>query len=107
MNPYDYAEGNPALNPSYNDNIELGYSLDNTYTGSLYIQKTNKAFTQVVRFHEGVRCITYDNSYNERNIGLNFGYYNNPLRFWEIAINGNLFYTKATSLSSLVLGQNL
>lgn len=47
FNPYRYTEGNPFLQPSYNNNIEFSYTYKNKYYLSLYWQNETDYYDQV------------------------------------------------------------
>jgi hypothetical protein len=46
--PYAYSEGNPFLQPSYNNNIELSYTYNNFLTTGLSFSKETNKFDQIV-----------------------------------------------------------
>jgi len=52
-NPYTYTEGNPFLQPSYNNNIELSYTYNNVFTTSLSFNDENNRFRQVTFVQNG------------------------------------------------------
>ncbi len=46
-NQYSYAEGNPFLRPSYNNNIELSHTYSNVLTTTLSFNNTNDGYNNV------------------------------------------------------------
>ena len=74
-NTYSYSEGNPLLQPSYNDNVELGYSYMNKLSFTLYNQFGKGNYGQVVTFDNGYKIVSYLNYYNENNTGLTINYF--------------------------------
>lgn len=52
-NPYTYSEGNPFLQPSYNNNIEISYTYNNNFTTSLSFNDENNRFRQVTFVQNG------------------------------------------------------
>jgi outer membrane receptor protein involved in Fe transport len=105
INPYSYVQGNPLLKPSYNNNFEFSFSHKNKLTAALYYQLTQDAYTQVITYNEGIKVIGYDNVYDQRNIGLNLGYYETLMGFWDLALIANVFHNKSTATSPLIIGQ--
>lgn len=53
FNPYRYAEGNPFLRPSFNNNIQLDYTYKNKYAISFYYEKENDYYDQVPFVNQG------------------------------------------------------
>lgn len=104
-NTYTYAEGNPLLQPSYNDNVELGYSYKNTLSFTLYNQYGRNNYGQVVEFDNGYKITSYQNYYNENNTGLTINYFDTFFKIWETSINVNAYYTKTKGLLPQIVGQ--
>jgi hypothetical protein len=46
-NQYAYTEGNPFLQPSYNDNIEISHTLNNLLTTTLSLSHTTNGFNDI------------------------------------------------------------
>ncbi len=46
-NQYAYTEGNPFLQPSYNDNIEISHTYNNVFTTTLSFSRTTNGFNDV------------------------------------------------------------
>jgi len=111
MNPYSYSSGNSELMPAFNNNFELNYAFKTRLTGSIYYQMANNKYSSIGRFEEGIFSNTFMNSFNDRILGINLGYYDTFFSIWETSINANFNRTrllpiieeitalKATSLS--------
>ncbi|MTI33169.1 TonB-dependent receptor domain-containing protein [Xanthovirga aplysinae] len=95
-NPYTYAEGNPYLQPSTVHNLELGYTLDQTYTISAYYQynlndATDMAFQEP---QDEYLYYSYINLPPSKRYGMNFYI---PITFtswWSINNSLNLYAVK-------------
>lgn len=105
-NPYSYSQGNPSLQPSYNDNVELGYSFMNKLSFTLYNQFGKGNYGQVVTFDNGYKVLNYLNYYNENNTGLTVNYVDTFFSIWEASLNVNTYYTKSKGLLPQIVGQN-
>jgi len=105
INPYSFAKGNPYLKPSYNDNIELGYSYKNKLTATLYYQQVKDSYSQLVTFNNGIKIIDYANMFDQTNYGVNLGYNDILFKFWEVSASANLYYSKSTGIIPEVIGQ--
>lgn len=105
INPYSFAKGNPYLKPSYNDNIELGYSYKNKLTATLYYQQVKDSYSQLVTFNNGIKIIDYANMFDQTNYGVNLGYNDILFKFWEVSASANLYYSQSTGIIPEVIGQ--
>lgn len=105
INPYSFAKGNPYLRPSYNDNIELGYSYKNKFTATLYYQQIKDSYSQLVTFNDGIKIIDYANMFDQTNYGINLGYNDILFKFWELSASANLYYSKSNGIIPEVVGQ--
>ncbi|WP_248874984.1 outer membrane beta-barrel family protein [Epilithonimonas zeae] len=93
-NPYMYYTGNPALQPSFNDNVELNYSYKGKLTFGLYNQYTQNKTSNIARFSNGIYSNLTENGYDQNRTGINIGYYNTFFKIWETSVNANGSYTK-------------
>ena len=104
-NTYTYAEGNPLLQPSYNDNIELGYSFKNKLSFTLYQQFSDDNYGQVVSFNDGYKIVGYQNYFRESKTGLTVNYVDTFFSFWESSVNLNTYHTQTKGLYADIVGQ--
>lgn len=104
-NPYTFAKGNPLLRPSYNNNIDFGYSFKSKLNLSLYYQRTSNAFSQLVTYVNTIKTIDYANMYNENNIGIDASYYDTFFKIWEVNVTANAYHTKSVNTIPQIVGQ--
>ncbi|MBE5321286.1 TonB-dependent receptor [Pedobacter sp. MR2016-19] len=98
-NQYAYTEGNPFLQPSYNDNIEISHTYNNVFTTTLSFSHTTNGFNDVNFIDAGTNI--------QAAKPLNFitGYHYqfsnaitlNPLKWWESINQADVFYTASHS----------
>ena len=95
-NPNNVDQGNPALRPSFADNIELGYVFQSNLSAIVYYQKENNAYGQILYVSEDNSTFsTYENIYNNQQIGANLSYSFNLFDWWNIYLAGNYIYNKS------------
>lgn len=92
-NPYMYYTGNPVLQPSFNDNVELNYSYKGKLTLGLYNQYSQSNLSNIARLVNGMYSNIIENGYNQNRTGLNIGYYDTFFKIWETSITANGSYT--------------
>ncbi|WP_293312917.1 outer membrane beta-barrel protein [Pedobacter sp. UBA5917] len=104
-NQFAYAEGNPFLQPSYNDNIELSHSYDR-YSTSLSFSKTTNGFNDVnfidaltnIQASKPVNFITGYHYQLSNAISLNV------VKGWESINQLDVFYNASHSNIAQTLG---
>ncbi len=103
--PFNFAEGNPFLQPSFSDNFELSFVYKNSYS-MFYVNNINEGFDQVtfVETNSIIQRVFPINFYNQLNIGFYQGYSFNVKKVWENNSNISVFYTKTISNSPNVSG---
>ncbi|PQA93568.1 TonB-dependent receptor [Chryseobacterium shigense] len=91
-NPYSYSSGNPLLTPAYINNLELGYTLNNKFSASVYYLRMKNGFGQISYIDELSQISTYLNYYNNNSLGLNASYTDTFFKFWEtnLSLNASL-----------------
>jgi len=107
MNPFrsyftasSYSQGNPFLQPSFSNNIELGYTLKSKYSFTLYAQLINNLQTRV----SFIDTATKSYSFNMANVGevKNYGATISatliPAKWWECVVTGNGWYNSFSSV---------
>lgn len=99
--PFEYSTGNPLLQPSYNYNFELAYTLKNKFSVTLYWQKLNNAYDQVGAFQGDNYVSTYLNYFTQSTFGTYLNYSDRLFNWWET--NTSLY---AGFLSSEVFNLN-
>lgn len=88
-NPYSYSSGNPLLTPAYINNLELGYTLNNKFSASVYYLRMKNGFGQISYIDELSQTSTYLNYYNNNFLGLNASYTDIFFKFWETNLSLN------------------
>lgn len=97
-NQYAYAEGNPFLQPSYNDNIELSYTY-NIYSTSFSFSKTTNGFNDVNFIGAGTNIqaskpVNFITGYHyQLSNAINF----NVMKGWESINQLDIFYNASSS----------
>lgn len=93
--PYSYTQGNPALSPSFTDNIELQYAFKNVLYSTLsYSYKTQGRGNPPFFDEDNKTMFLLDiNFYNTNTYNLSETYVFNKLDWWEAELQGSLYYT--------------
>lgn len=95
-NPNNVDEGNPTLKPSFADNIELNYIFRSNLSTTIYFQKENDAYGQMMYVSEdNTTYSTYQNIYNNRQFGTNISYNLRLSGWFSSYISGNYVYNKS------------
>jgi len=92
VTPYSFVEGNPALQPSFVQNIELGYTWQKQYNISAYYSVTHDMFTYVT-VQDNVNHLLYTTQQNlglSANEGLRASAPLNPTGWWSINSSADL-----------------
>ncbi len=97
-NPYLYIEGNPFLQPSFSDNVELAHTYKNL-NSKLYYSNVINGFQQlpIVYASTNSQIITVRNFFHTDLIGLTETWLFNKYEWWESANSFNMFYSRSTS----------
>jgi len=105
-NPNNVDEGNPALRPSFSDNIELGYMF-RALSVMAYYQKEDDAYGQILYVADNnTTYSTYQNIYNNRQLGVNINYSLNVTGWWNVQVAGNYVYNKSDIKAEGYVAQN-
>ncbi|NMN36585.1 outer membrane beta-barrel protein [Pedobacter sp. SG918] len=84
--PYSYLEGNPALQPAFIYNSELGYTYKQEYNISFYLRRTADYFSNIT-VQDNTSKFFYDTQRNldlSQEIGFSASFPNKPATWWEI-----------------------
>lgn len=100
FNPIYYMEGNPFLRPSFNQNMELGFSYKDRLILKLDAALTRDGFGQVIQVTAGdaVQAIVNENYYSSRQVGFLASYHLSLFKFWESANQFYAYYNHTRSL---------
>ncbi|MCJ8152752.1 TonB-dependent receptor family protein [Chryseobacterium sp. SSA4.19] len=82
-NVNSYYSGNPALNPSVNDNFELSYVYKGKLSASTYFQRELNAFGQLVILEGENKTSNFYNFFNKNSTGITVNYSDTFFKFWE------------------------
>ncbi len=98
-NPYNFAQGNPFLQPFFTNNFELSYIYKNSSYTALYLNHTKDGVDQVtfVSPNSIVQSVIPQNFYNQLDIGVFQWYSFRISNFWNNSIDASVSYTKTES----------
>jgi len=84
--PYAYLEGNPALQPAFIYNSELGYTYKQQYNISFYLRRTTDYFSNIT-VQDNTTKLFYDTQRNldlSQEMGFSVSFPTKPTSWWEI-----------------------
>jgi len=95
LNAYVSVEGNPFLEPSFVNNIELGYTFKNNLNAALYYSNETNGYSSVtfVEPNSIVQKTTMLNFYTGNNYGANLSYTFKNIKWLESYLSGNANYS--------------
>ncbi|HSC37271.1 MAG TPA: outer membrane beta-barrel family protein, partial [Chitinophagaceae bacterium] len=70
INPYSYYTGNPLLQPSYNNNIELAYLYKSVFSVTLYGQQLTNGYGGIVEMINANKVVSNKNYLTKYNTGI-------------------------------------
>lgn len=100
---YEYSTGNPYLLPSFSDNFECGYVLNNNLNITLYYNYNKDNWDRIQMVDGDYRYTVAKNFYNEDQAGINISYNYNKLKWLESTVFVNGYYTKSKSYDPQIL----
>jgi outer membrane receptor protein involved in Fe transport len=89
-NSYTYFQGNPELNPSFNNNYELGYVFNGSLAVNLNYYHITDSFDYLSKYENGIYSSTNYNMLNSDNYGIDISYNNSITPWWETNTGGDL-----------------
>jgi len=98
-NQYAYAEGNPFLQPSYNDNIEISHTLNNLFTTTLSFSHTANGFNDVnfIDANTNIQAAKPVNFITGYHYQLSNAVTLNVLKWWGSINQADVYYTVSHS----------
>lgn len=98
-NPYSYSEGNPFLQPSFTDNIELGYSYKDFSITNVYFSLMDDVFEQAVLIDSITKIQRFIplNFMVSKTFGVNQTFIFKPLKIWDVNATVDVFYSSTNS----------
>jgi len=106
MNPFreygtgnSYETGNPFLQPSFSDNLELSYTYGGKYIFALFSESIRNMYTEAIRINPSDNSFYYipDNVGNMWNAGLSATLIFTPFSWWESNNEVGGFYSYINS----------
>ncbi|WP_182955636.1 outer membrane beta-barrel protein [Pedobacter gandavensis] len=98
-NQFSYAEGNPFLQPSYNNNIELAHTYARVFTSTISFSNTNNGFNDL-NFTEpntNIQILKPVNLITSYHYQLSNTMVLNPFQWLESMYQLDVFYTRSKS----------
>lgn len=107
-NPFSYTEGNPFLQPSFSDNIELNYTLDDNFSSSAYYSHTKNGFEQITIIDDqtNIQRTVAQNFFNTSVFGITESYTFTQLKWLSATLSFDWNYSRSKSLIPIT-NQNL
>lgn len=100
LDPYQYYQGNPLLQPQFTHNIELSHTLKGTYITSIGYSKTSDVLTQVTE-QDDIRKVTRATTLNLQTLtsyNLTVSAPVTVAKWWNMSNNLNAFYNEYSGI---------
>ena len=99
VNPFQYVEGNPLLNPSFSDNFELTYSNNSNLSATLYHSITKGQVSYVSQFLDDgkIERYSYYNLLDVYQYGIFANYSFTKIKNLEFQFSGSSYWQKTKS----------
>ncbi|MCT2407766.1 TonB-dependent receptor [Chryseobacterium antibioticum] len=97
VSEFEYSTGNPYLLPSFSDNFEFGYVLNNNFNVTLYYNYNKDNWDRIQIVEGKSKYSIVKNFYNQDQAGINISYNYNKLKWMESNIFVNGYYAKTKS----------
>jgi len=99
LTAYAYYDGNPALKPEYTSQLEIGHSYKQQLYTSLYYRHTTNSFDNLTVGSLDTFLVyrTPMNFINSSTWGIQERINLTPVRWWDAALQFNLYYTNSKS----------
>lgn len=106
--PFSYSEGNPFLQPSFSNNIELNYTFNDNWSNSVYYSHTDNGFEQItiVDNTDNIQKTIPQNYFKTTIIGISESYTYDKLKWLSSTFTFDWNYSKSASLTPIT-NQNL
>jgi len=98
--PFSYTEGNPFLQPSFSNNIELNYTLDDNFSSSVHYSHTKNGFEQITITDDqtNIQRTVAQNYFNTSVFGISESYTFTKLRWLSSTLSFDWNYSRSKSL---------
>lgn len=105
LSPYEIAQGNPYLQPSFTDNLEFSFNHKENWTFKLYYSNTTNGNSQIpfVDLNENPPITNYlrDNFYDLETYGGSISYYFAKFSWWESSNSLNGHYNQTNFIKEI------
>jgi len=105
LSPYEIAQGNPYLQPSFTDNLELTFNHKENWTFKLYYSNTTNGNSQIpfVDLNENPPITYYlrDNFYDLETFGGSISYYFAKFTWWESSNSLNGYFNQTQFIKEI------
>ncbi|WP_306353155.1 outer membrane beta-barrel family protein [Flavobacterium sp. '19STA2R22 D10 B1'] len=94
FNIYTFTEGNPFLQPSYTDKIEISHNYKNKLISNIYLTKETNGMSQlpIIDVATNTTLLKMDNFYTQYNYGISETFIYNTIPWLQSYNQVNLFY---------------
>ena len=107
VSPYFYYEGNPFLQPTYNNGFQLSYTYKNRFVSKVFADIVNNVFDQILLTDTATKItrLTRLNYYSQRNIGFSQSVSIATPKWLENYTSFSLYYISTKSAVNYAAGQ--
>lgn len=111
-NKYQYSEGNPFLQPSYSNNLEINYTYKSNWNNRLYYSKISNGTGGIIFINplDGIQANIILNYLNSENFGLSESYTISHKEWFQSYNSFDIFYSNSKSsvpyINSNITGVN-
>ncbi|PSL50294.1 outer membrane receptor protein involved in Fe transport [Chitinophaga niastensis] len=108
VSPYFYYEGNPFLQPTYNNNFDFTWSYRSMFITKVFATIANNVFDQILLSDSVTKVtkLTRLNYYSQRNFGISQSLNLTRLSWWESYNTASLYYINTKSTVSYTAGHS-
>lgn len=107
LTAYSYYEGNPFLQPEYNNNFQIAHTYKSKLTSSLFVALTNNSFADITIANVDTNLVlrTTKNYANSIRFGISEAYTFSTFHWWNSSNVLNIYHTDGKSRLDYVEGQ--
>lgn len=103
-NPYTYSSGNPLLQPSFSNNLELAYVYNSNLSFTVYYQHVNDDYGRITQLNGTTSVSTFLNYLTKNALGVNAFYNLRPNNWWQSNLFADFNYAQSESHRSEFTG---
>lgn len=107
VSPYFYYEGNPFLQPSFNNSFQVSYTINPMFTTRIYLDVLNNVFDQIILPDTDTKVakLTRLNYYDQKNIGFTQLINIDQIKWMESYNSVSVYYITTKSYTDLATGR--